>query len=176
MLPKFADCTTAYVVNPEQVHSVEGNFFTAAATAGGELRPQTAARIYTVPNGSTCNGGEGLKQDYLQMRVLELAPQVYVSAQLFDHDIKLAAKQGVRSIMNNRADGESLGQPLSSDLAKTAEELGMTFVHFPVDPREITKQDVEEFAKARDELERPLLIFSRSGARSTKIWEMAEYE
>jgi sulfide:quinone oxidoreductase len=110
------------------------------------------------------------------MRVLELAPQVYVSGQLFDHDIRLAAKQGVRSIMNNRADGESTGQPLSRDLAKTAEELGMTFLHFPVDPKSITKQDVEEFAKTRDELKRPLLIFSRSGARSTKIWEMAEYE
>ena len=117
-----------------------------------------------------------MKQDYLQMRVLELAPQVYVSAQLFDHDIKLAAKQGVRSIMNNRADGESEGQPLSSDLAKTAEELGMTFLHFPVEPKAITAKDVEEFAKAYDELERPLLIFSRTGARSTKIWEMAEYD
>jgi len=91
-----------------------------------------------------------LKQDYLQMRVLELAPQVYVSGQLFEHDVRLMAKQGVRSIMNNRPDGESMGQPLSA------------------------KQDVEEFAKACDELERPLLIFCRSGARSTTMWEMAE--
>jgi sulfide:quinone oxidoreductase len=115
-----------------------------------------------------------LKQDYLQMRVLELAPQVYVSGQLFEHDLRLAAKQGVRSIMNNRPDGESMGQPKSVDLAKTAEELGMTFVHLPVDPRSITERDVEEFAKACDELERPLLIFCRSGARSTKIWQLAE--
>ena len=110
------------------------------------------------------------------MRVLELAPQVYVSGQLFEHDIRLAAKQGVRSIMNNRPDGESVGQPLSADLAKVAEELGITFLYLPVDPRAITKQDVEAFAKARDELEPPLLIFCRSGARSTRIWEMAEYE
>jgi len=108
------------------------------------------------------------------MRVLELAPQVYVSGQLFEHDLRLAAKQGVRSIMNNRPDGEALGQPESADLAKTAEALGMTFVHLPVDPRSITAQDVEEFAKACDELERPLLIFCRSGARSTKIWQLAE--
>ena len=108
------------------------------------------------------------------MRVLELAPQVYVSGQLFEHDVRLMAKQGVRSIMNNRPDGESMGQPLSADLAKTAEELGMNFLHLPVNPKEITKQVVEEFAKARDELERPLLIFCRSGARSTTVWEMAE--
>lgn len=115
-----------------------------------------------------------MKQDYLQMRVLELAPQVYVSGQLFEHDLRLAAKQGVRSVMNNRPDGESMGQPKSADLAKTAEALGMTFLHHPVDPRSISEQDVEEFAKACAGLERPLLIFCRSGARSTTIWQMAE--
>jgi len=108
------------------------------------------------------------------MRVLELAPQIYVSGQLFEHDIRLVAKQGVRSIMNNRPDGESMGQPLSADLAKTAEELGMTFLHLPVDLKAITKQVVEEFAKACDELERPLLIFCRTGTRSAKMWQMAE--
>ena len=108
------------------------------------------------------------------MRVFELAPQVYVSGQLFEHDIRLVAKQGVRSIMNNRPDGESIGQPLSAELASVAEELGMTFLNMPIDARSITRQDVEAFAKACDELERPLLIFCRSGMRSTTIWEMAE--
>lgn len=115
-----------------------------------------------------------MKQDYLQMRVLELAPQVYVSGQLFESDLQLAAKQGVRSIMNNRPDGEALGQPLSADLAKVAEQLGMTYRYLPVDPRAVTQQNIDDFAKARDELERPLLIFCRSGARSTKLWEMTE--
>ena len=115
-----------------------------------------------------------MKQDYLQMRVFELAPQVYVSGQLFEHDVRLMAKQGVRSIMNNRPDGESMGQPLSADLEKIAEELGMTYLNLPIDPRAITKQEVEAFAKACDELERPLLIFCRSGARSTTVWELAE--
>lgn len=115
-----------------------------------------------------------MRQDYLQIRALELAPQVYVCGQLFEHDLKLIAKQGVRSIMNNRPDNESTGQPLSADLAKVADELGMTFVHFPIDPGSNTRQDVEAFAQACHELERPLLVFSRSGARSTKLWEMAE--
>jgi sulfide:quinone oxidoreductase len=107
------------------------------------------------------------------MRVLELAPQVYVSGQLFEHDVRLAAKQGVRSIMNNRPDGEAMGQPLSADLAKIAEELGMTYLHLPIIPKAVTKQNVEDFAKACDELQRPLLIFCRSGARSTAVWEMS---
>ncbi len=115
-----------------------------------------------------------MRQDYLQIKALELAPQVYVCGQLFEQDLQLVAKQGVRSIMNNRYDDESLGQPRSAHLAKLAEELGITFVHFPVDPRSITGEDVEAFAKACADLERPLVIFCRSGARSTRIWEMAE--
>ncbi len=115
-----------------------------------------------------------MKQDYLQMRVLELAPQVYASGQLFEQDLRLAAKQGVRSIVNNRADGESVGQPSSADLANIAEEVGITFVHFPVESNLLTSQDVENFARIRDDLERPLILFCRSGARSMRLWELAE--
>jgi uncharacterized protein (TIGR01244 family) len=115
-----------------------------------------------------------LKQDYLQMRVLELAPQVFVTGQLYEHDVRLAAKQGVRTIMNNRPDGEAPGQPLSADLAKVAEELGVTYVYHPVVPQLVTREDVEEFGRVCEDLDRPLLIFCRSGARSTRMWEMAE--
>ena len=115
-----------------------------------------------------------MKQDYLQIKALELAPQVYVCGQLFQSDLQLIAAQGVRCIVNNRADGESAGQPLSADLAKGAEELGMTFVNFPVDAIAIGRQDVEEFAKLCEGLERPLLLFSRSGKRSIKLWERSE--
>lgn len=108
------------------------------------------------------------------MRVLELAPEVYASGQLFEQDLKLAAKQGVRSIVNNRADGETPGQPTSKELAAVAEEYGITFVHFPVDPGPVSGEAAEAFAKACEHLERPLLIFSRTGARSTRIWEASE--
>ena len=108
------------------------------------------------------------------MRVLQLAPNVFVSGQLYEHDVRLAAKQGVRTIMNNRPDGEAPGQPLSADLAKVAEELGMTYVDHPIVPQTVTREDVEEFGKVCDQLDRPLLIFCRSGARSTRMWELAE--
>lgn len=116
-----------------------------------------------------------MKQDYLQMRVLELAPEVYASGQLFEQDLRLAAKQGVRTIVNNRHDGEVTGQPASADLAKVAEELGMNYVHFPVDPK-ITSEDTAAFSKVCDDLKRPALLFSRSGARSTALWEKTEIE
>lgn len=115
-----------------------------------------------------------MKQDYLQIKALELAPQVFVCGQLFEKDLPLIAQQGVRSIMNNRSDGEQPGQPLSADLAKGAEELGMAFVHFPVEPGPVTQEAAAAYARACEDLERPLLIFSRSGMRSIRIWEKAE--
>lgn len=115
-----------------------------------------------------------MKQDYLQMKVLELAPQVYVSAQVYESDLKLAADQDVRTIVNNRTDDETMGQPKSADLARAAEALGMTFVHFPLESRSITQQTAEEFAAVCDDLKRPILVFSATGVRATKLWEMAE--
>ena len=115
-----------------------------------------------------------MRQDYLQIRALELAPQVYVCGQLFESDLQLVAKQGVRCIVNNRPDNESAGQPSSTELAKAAEELGMTMVHFPVDLGPIGDDTIAAFAKVCDDFERPLLLFSRTGARATRIWEAAE--
>ena len=103
-----------------------------------------------------------------------MAPQVYVCGQLFETDMQLLAKQGVRTIINNRFDDESTGQPKSADLAKAAEELGMTFVHFPVDAISIADADLEKFAQTSDDFKRPLFLFSRSGKRSIKLWEKAE--
>ncbi len=108
------------------------------------------------------------------MRVLEVAPQVYASGQLFETDLRLIANQGVRSIMYTRRDNESTGQPLSTDLAKAAEELGMVFVYFPVDPGTISEETAAAFMKASDELARPLLVCSHSGGQSTRLWETAE--
>lgn len=108
------------------------------------------------------------------MRALELAPEVFATGQLFEQDLKLLAKEGVRSIVSTRSDGQSTEQVSSADLAKVAEDLGITYVHLPVEPRSATKEELQAFAKVCEELKRPLLVSSISGARSTQIWEKAE--
>jgi len=115
-----------------------------------------------------------VKQDYLQMRVLELAPQVYASGQLFESDLQLLARQGVRGIVVTRPDNEAEGQPSAGDLATAAEGFGITLVHFPVDPGAITPEVAQAFMKTCDALDRPLMVCDRSGGQSTRIWETAE--
>ena len=115
-----------------------------------------------------------MKQDYLQIKMLEVAPQVYAAGQLFESDLSLIAGQGARSIVNTRPDDETSGQPQSAALAQAAAELGIRLVNVPIDPAAISPDDARAFAAACAELERPLIVCSRSGALSTKIWETAE--
>ena len=115
-----------------------------------------------------------MEQDYLQIRVLELAPQVYVSGQLFETDVKLLARQGVRTIICNRPDDETPGQPPAAELARVAAEYGINFVHFPVEPGKPSDEEVAAFAKACEDLERPIHVFSRNGVRAIRLWETAE--
>ena len=112
--------------------------------------------------------------DYFRMRVLELAPRVFVTGQVFEHDLKVIAEQGIKSIVNNRPDGEAMDQPPNAALASAAGELGIEYVYVPVVSGKITPQNVDDFRQVCEKLERPLLVFCRTGARSTALWEMSE--
>jgi sulfide:quinone oxidoreductase len=105
---------------------------------------------------------------------MELAPQVFVSGQLFEHDVRLLAKQGVRSIVNAQPDDVASGQPLSADLARVAEEEGVIFMHHPVDPGSVSEEVAKAFFEKCEPLKRPLHVFSRTAAHAIKLWEMGE--
>ncbi len=128
----------------------------------------------SVLSGVAKHEDKALKQDYLQIKMLEVAPQVYAAGQLFEADLSLIAGQGARSIVNTRPDDETSGQPQSAALARAAAELGIRLVNVPIDPASISPDEAQAFAQACAELERPLIVCSRSGALSTKIWETAE--
>ena len=115
-----------------------------------------------------------MKQDYLQIRVMELAPQVFVSGQIFEEDVRLLAKQGCRSIVCTEPDSEVPGQPQSADLARVAEEENVTFVYLPVEPGSVSPADAEAFGRACESLKRPVHVFSRSVAHAIRLWEMSE--
>lgn len=100
---------------------------------------------------------------------------MYACGPLFESDLSLLAKQSVRSIVNTRPDGESPGQPTAVDLARAAEEYGITCVHFPVvDARSMSAETAKEFARTVEGLERPMMVCGRSGGHSTRVWETSE--
>jgi sulfide:quinone oxidoreductase len=108
------------------------------------------------------------------MNMKKLSPRVFVSGQITTTDVGAASAQGIRTIINNRPDNETIGQPLSADLAVAAAALEMRFIDVPVLSSGITEENIEQFDCAYQELQAPVLIFCRSGTRSISLWALNE--
>ncbi len=105
------------------------------------------------------------------MNIGQLAPRVYVVGQITEADLKDLADRGIRTIINNRPDDEAVDQPRTADLAAVAEGLGMVFLHVPVVSGGVTEENVVSFRDAMADIEEPVLLFCRSGARCTMLWQ-----
>ena len=95
-----------------------------------------------------------------------------VSPQLALADIPAIAAQGFKAIICNRPDDEEPGQIAAAELRGAAEQLGLEFAHVPAVSGAITDANVEAMAGALARLRKPILAFCRSGARSTKLYEL----
>ena len=108
------------------------------------------------------------------MNLKKVSPRYFVSDQLSVTDIGVAAAQGIRSIVNNRPDGEEQTQPSSSDLREAAEALGLEFVDLPIQPGGISDDHIRRFESLVADAPAPMLGFCRSGARAISLWALAE--
>jgi len=108
------------------------------------------------------------------MRIAQLSSRFYATGQITADDLDIIAAKGFRSVVNNRPDDEGgAGQPKSEDLAAAAAELGITYVYVPVVSGRITEKDVEDFRQACIDLGGPILLFCRTGARSSMLWQLS---
>ena len=104
----------------------------------------------------------------------QIAPDVCVAPQLTPAAMAEAAAMGFRSIVNNRPDFEhGPDQPTSAEIAAAAKAAGLEYRHLPVDGGYQSPEEIAAFAKLLRELPRPLLVFCRSGARSTRLYMAA---
>ncbi|WP_112663334.1 TIGR01244 family sulfur transferase [Microvirga flavescens] len=107
------------------------------------------------------------------MQAAKLSQDISVSPQLTEDDLKQAATQGFKSVINNRPDGESPDQPLNTTLAALAAQLGLDYRHIPLVPGQLTAAHVAAFKAALGEMKHPILAFCRSGTRSATLWALA---
>ena len=108
------------------------------------------------------------------MQIKQLTPFLHVSPQITEADLGILAAQGVRSVINNRPDGEGEDQPGAAALSAAAKGLGLAYRHIPVVSGKVTDGDVEAFGAALGELQGPVLAFCRTGTRSTTLWALGE--
>lgn len=84
------------------------------------------------------------------------------------------AKQGYKSVINNRPDFEGgPDQPTNAAIQAQAESLGLHYAYLPVVPGAFTHEQVLEMARLLKTMPGPILAFCRSGARSTNLYQMA---
>jgi len=103
----------------------------------------------------------------------ELAPGLFAAGALDRHDIAALAAQGVRTIVNNRPDGEDAGQLSAAEARALAEALGIAYHHIPVTGPSLSAADVDAFAALLAAGAQPIVAHCRSGTRSTLLWALA---
>lgn len=100
-----------------------------------------------------------------------LAPDVWAAPQIAIADLPGIAALGVRRIVNNRPDDEEAGQPSSGEMEDAVRAAGMDYVHAPV--AGMPGPDAVRAVAAALEAGEPVLMYCRSGTRSTIAWALA---
>ena len=99
---------------------------------------------------------------------------VWAAPQIAVENLAAIAAMGVRRVINNRPDGEEAGQPSSAEVEQAVRAAGLDYVHAPV--AGMPGPDAVEAVAAALETGEPMLMYCRSGTRSTIAWALAMRE
>lgn len=103
-----------------------------------------------------------------------IAEDVYAAPQLSPESMASAAEAGFKAVLNNRPDMEGgPQQPTSAAIEAAAVAAGLQYAYLPVQGGYQSPEEIAQCAALLKSLPRPLLMFCRSGARSTKLYMQA---
>lgn len=105
--------------------------------------------------------------------VVNVARDFSVAPQITAADFAAAAARGVRTIINNRPDGEAPDQLSDAQARAAAEAAGLVYRAIPV-TMPIPSAAVDAFAAALRDTPGPHLAYCRSGTRSITLWTLAQ--
>ena len=114
----------------------------AGALAAARLRADQSRRISMAP------------------QLFPLGPGLSAAGRLDRADIDALAAAGVRTIINNRPDGEDPGQLPAAEARRIAEAHGIAYHHIPITAATLSRADVDAFAAA---------LRDAAGSRSSRI-------
>jgi sulfide:quinone oxidoreductase len=95
-----------------------------------------------------------------------------VSPQISAADVAVIKKEGFRSIICNRPDGEGADQPTFAEIEKAAKKAGLEIRYLPVVSGKVQDADAEKFGEALSELPKPVFAYCRTGTRSATLWSL----
>lgn len=104
-----------------------------------------------------------------------IADDVCVAPQLTPAAMAEAARAGFRAVVNNRPDfEEGPTQPTNEQIEAAALAVGLEYRFLPVSGAYQSPEQAAAMAQLLQELPRPLLMFCRSGARSARLFALAQ--
>ena len=106
-------------------------------------------------------------------RFVPLDDRTFVAGQIAADDLPAIAAAGVKLVVNNRPDHEEPGQPTGDEIRAAAEAAGLGYRPIPV-AGGLSADQVAALAGLLGESEDKLLLFCRTGTRSTYLWALAE--
>ena len=107
------------------------------------------------------------------LNIKKLDSKLFVSSQISEYMIKEIADLGVKLILSNRPEGESIDQPSDNDLETQAKLLSIKFKSIPFSVNTLTRDKINSLSKILDDVKNPVLIYCKSGARSAMIWALS---
>ena len=102
-----------------------------------------------------------------------VAEGFFVAPQLTASDFPAARAAGVRTVINNRPDGEAADQLSDAQARELAAASGLEYEFVPVISGRMGPEDVAAFATALAAHDGPYLAYCRSGTRSCHMWALA---
>jgi len=107
------------------------------------------------------------------MMIRTLDETIAVAPQITPADVTELARAGFTAIINNRPDGEEMGQAEGEAIRAVAETLGLRYAAIPVTHAGFSHPQLDAFAQVMAESTGPVLAFCRSGTRSCNLWALA---
>lgn len=95
------------------------------------------------------------------------------SGQILPSDIEDLAAQGIKTLINNRPDGESVDQPTQDAIAKAAADVGIAYHYLPFTASALSETHVRAFADIYNQAQKPIHLFCRTGNRSSNLYQIA---
>lgn len=102
-----------------------------------------------------------------------VAANFFVAPQLTEADFPAVRAAGIKTVINNRPDGEAADQLTDAQARALAQANGLAYVFVPVVSSGIGPATIASFAEAIADHPGPHLAYCRSGTRSCHMWAFA---
>jgi uncharacterized protein (TIGR01244 family) len=104
----------------------------------------------------------------------QLSENVFLTSQLQPATVPYLKRNGIRTVIAVRPDGEAPDQPSSTEIAAAAEEQRYQFHYIPVPHDSIPEEAIDSLHDALTLDQGPFVLYCRTGRRAVRLFALTE--